>query len=184
MKNLYSNSTKPWGQTTIKLVDANGKAKKLFHTNFLWKFLKKKYHIDLIIPFVTGYWSSSAIKLNTIPTRGKEKIADLIGGSDTTPVSAIAIGIGTASGTALGSEITTNGGQRGAATVTNSTTTSANDTVQWVKTFTFTGSFAITEEGLFDNNTSGGIMLASQSFSVINVISTDTLQITHKVIIA
>ena len=52
---------------------------------------------------------------------------------------------------------------------------------QWVKLFTFTGSFAITEEGLFDNNTSGGNILASQSFSAVNVVATDTFQVTHKV---
>jgi hypothetical protein len=118
---------------------------------------------------------------NTITSVGKKICADQVGGTTTTPVTAIAIGIGTPSATALGSEITTNGGQRGAATVTNTTTTTTGDTEQWAKTFTFTGSFAITEEGLFDNNTSGGKMLASQSFSAVNVISGDTYTVTHKV---
>jgi hypothetical protein len=118
---------------------------------------------------------------NTITSVGKKIAADQIGGTTTTPVTAIALGEGTPSATALGSEITTNGGSRVAATITNETTTTTGDTEQWVKTFTFTGSLAITEEGLFDNNTSGGKMLAAQSFAALDVITTDTLEVTHKI---
>lgn len=96
----------------------------------------------------------------------------------------IAIGIGTqgtpATSTALASESTTVGAARGAATATQTTTTLTNDTTQLVKTFTFSGSLTITEEGIFDSATaSSGSMLAYQSFSAINVINLDTLQITH-----
>lgn len=95
----------------------------------------------------------------------------------------IAIGIGTqgspTTATALASESTTSGTGRSAATVTQITTTVTNDTTQLVKLFTLTGTFAITEEGIFDNASSGGSMLAYQSFSAINVVSGDTLQITH-----
>lgn len=97
----------------------------------------------------------------------------------------LAIGTGTqatpATSTALATEITTNGGARGAATATQVTTSVTNDTTQLVKTWTFTGSFAITEEGIFDNASSGGNMLAYQSFSAINVVSGDQLTVTHKV---
>lgn len=96
----------------------------------------------------------------------------------------IAIGTGTnaasASDTALQTEITTNGGQRGAATATQVTTSVTNDTTQLVKTFTFTGSFAVTEEGILDNASSGGSLLARQVFSAINVVSGDAIQFTHK----
>jgi hypothetical protein len=96
----------------------------------------------------------------------------------------LALGIGTqgspATSTTLASEITTNGGARGAATATQVTTTVTNDTTQLVKTWSFTGTFAVTEEGIFDNATSGGSMLAYQSFSAINVVSGDSLQVTHK----
>lgn len=96
----------------------------------------------------------------------------------------IAIGIGTqgtpATSTALASETTTSGGGRGSATATQITTTVTNDTTQLVKTFTFSGTLAITEEGIFDSAVaSSGTMLAYQSFSAINVISGDTLQVTH-----
>ncbi len=159
-------------------------AKPMFKNNWLWKVLKSLLDIDLRIIGLTGHWTTKAITQNTITDVGKKIAADQIGGTTTTPVTAIAIGVGTPSATALGSESTTNGGSRGAATVSNETTTTAGDTEQWIKTFTFTGALALTEEGLFDNNTSGGLMLASQSFSVINVVNTDQLQVTHKVVFA
>lgn len=96
----------------------------------------------------------------------------------------IAIGTGTtaaaATDTALQTEITTGGGARGAATATQVTTTVTNDTTQLVKTFTFTSSFAVTEEGILDNASSGGNLLAHQVFSAVNVVNGDSLQITHK----
>jgi hypothetical protein len=156
-------------------------AKPIFKENFLWKFFYKLFNIDLRIPYLFGAWTLDPVKRNTITSVGKKVSADQTGGTTTTPVTAIAIGVGTPSTTALGSESTTNGGARGAATVSNQTTDTTGDTERWIKTFTFTGSLALTEEGLFDNNTSGGKMLASQSFAEVAVVDTDTLQITHNV---
>lgn len=159
--------------------------KPIFKNNILWSIFKKLTGKDLKIPFLFGYWTTKPIAHNLVPTRGKEKIVDLIGGSDTTPVSAIAVGTGTtaaaAGDTALQTEITDSGLGRGAATVSNVTTTTTNDTVQFVKSFSVSGTKAVTEEGLLDNNTTGGVLLARQVFSAINVVSGDTLQITHKV---
>jgi hypothetical protein len=156
-------------------------AKPLFNANFIWKFLKKQTGKDVVIPFLTGMWTTRAIKANTVTTKGKSISAQQFGGTTTAPVTAIAIGIGTGGTTALNSEITTGGGSRGAATVSNQTTTLTGDTEQYILTFTFTLSFAITEEGLFDNNASGGNMACYQTFSAVNVVNTDTLQVTHKV---
>lgn len=169
------------GWTEMQLRDAAGNIKPMFQENALWRFTKKHFNLDLQIPYLFGNWTTSLIKRNTITTVGKQIAAQQIGGTTVAPVTAIALGIGTPSATALGSESTTNGGSRGAATVSNQTTTLTGDTERWVKTFTFTGSLALTEEGLFDNNTSGGNMLASQTFSAVNVANTDTLAITHNV---
>jgi len=184
LSQIYLEASKQLNKETIdRLLDKA--AKKQFKDNALWKFLKKNFGVDLAIPFVTGRYTTKAIRGNLVPTRGKRIVADQVGGTTTAPVTAIAIGVGAvaaaAGDTALGSESTTNGGSRGAATVTNTTTTTTGDTEQWVKTFTFSGSLAITEEGLFDNNTSGGNMLARQVFSAVNVVNGDTLQVTHKV---
>lgn len=159
----------------------NWAAKPMFAENFLWNWINKLTGVDLRIPFLTGIWTKQAIRKNTVTTVGKQISAQQVGGTTTAPVTAIAIGVGTPSATALGSESTTLGGSRGAATVTNQTTTLTGDTERWVKTFTFTGTLVLIEEGLFDNNTSGGNMLASQTFAAVNVVNTDTLQITHNV---
>jgi hypothetical protein len=95
----------------------------------------------------------------------------------------LAIGIGTETGstaTALNSETTTLGGARASATASQVTTTITNDTTQLVYTWTFTGTLAITEEGILDAS-SAGHLLAYQTFSAINVVSTDQLTVTHKV---
>jgi len=176
-------SVKGW--TEMQLRDKNGKVKAMFNENALWKFFHKLFNIDLKIPFLFGMWTTAAIRRNLITTVGKKLVADQLGGTVTTPATSVAIGIGTgaavAGDTTLGSEITTAGGERGAATVTNTTTTTTGDTEQWAKTFTFTGSFAVTEEGILNNVTSGGVLVARQVFSAVNVVSSDSLAITHKI---
>ncbi len=181
MNKRVKDSVEMIGWTEIALFDKEGNAKKLFHTNLLWSFFKKHFNIDLQIPVIFGMWSNKSLKFNTITSVGKKIAADQLGGTTTAPVTAIALGVGTPSATALGSESTTNGGSRGAATVSNQTTTTTGDTERWVKTFTFTGVLVLIEEGLFDNNASGGNMLASQTFSSVTTANSDTLQITHNV---
>lgn len=177
---MFNDSQKIKGWTERRLFDKNGKPKKMFAGNLLWQLVKKYFDKDFqFFPF--GVWTDKAIIANTVTTVGKQISAQQVGGTTTAPVTAIAIGTGTPSSTALGTESTTNGAARGAATVTNQTTTLTGDTERWVKTFTLSGSFAFTEEGLFDNNTSGGNMLASQSYSAVNVVSGDQYQVTHNV---
>lgn len=184
MKNFIEKQ-RVHGYTTKVLLDKNGKVKPMFKWNFIGKFLNKVFHKDIRIQFITGVWTTKPVIDNLVTTAGKGIIAGQVNGVTTAPVTAIAIGVGTtaaaAGDTALESESTTNGAGRGAATCSRQTTTTTNDTSRWVKTFTFTGSFAITEEGLFDNNTSGGNMLARQVFSAVNVVDGDTLQITHNI---
>ena len=91
------------------------------------------------------------------------------------------IGIGTgvtavaSANTALESEV-----GRMATTGTVVTTTSALDTAQFVGQTTFGASFAITEAGVL-NASSSGNLLCRQTFSAINVVSGDSLQVTYKV---
>ena len=96
----------------------------------------------------------------------------------------IAIGTGSTAAnvtdTTLGTEIAANGGQRAAGTGTRVTTTVTNDTAQLVLTYTFTGSYAVTEAGVL-NASSSGTLLCRQVFSAINVVSGDTLTVTWKV---
>jgi len=165
----------------------NWAAKPQFADNWLWKLINKTLHLDLQIPFITGNWTLKAVKANMIVDDGLKAVADQLGGTTTAPQTAIAIGIGATAAdhddAALGSEITTYGGERGAATVSNQTTTVTGDTERWIKTFSFTAgaSFAVTEEGILSNNTSGGVLLARQVFAAVNVVAGDSLQITHNI---
>ena len=113
---------------------------------------------------------------------GKAQVAGLINGVVTTPFQYIAIGtVSTAEAatdTALGGEVA-----RGLATCSRVTTNVSNDTAQLVYTFSFTASYAITESGVFDAS-AGGNMLSRKTFSAINVVSGDSLQITWKIVVS
>lgn len=128
---------------------------------------------------------------NLVTTAGKARVADLlisdVGSAAPAFFDYIAIGTGTnaaaAGDTTLQTEITTSGGQRANATGTRVTTTVTNDTAQLVVTFNFTGSFAVTESGVFDDGVTG-TLLCRQVFSAINVASADSLQVTWKIAVS
>jgi hypothetical protein len=99
----------------------------------------------------------------------------------------IAVGTGTTAATATDTELETeetqNGLTRAATTGTLVQVNVADDTAQFVKSFSVTGSVAVTESGVF-NDASAGTMLCRQTFSAINVADGDTLQLTWKVTVA
>jgi len=107
-----------------------------------------------------------------ITSHGINRVMAMIGGVETVnPFKYLAIGTGTttasASDTALENEI-----DRGEATVT------LNDNeLQFVHTFSFSASQAITEMGIFNAST-GGDILTRSTFGAINVSNGDSLQIT------
>jgi len=126
---------------------------------------------------------------NLVVSVGKAEVAGLMVSdvSGMTKFDYIAIGTGTtaaaAGDTTLGAEITGGGGERrGGADVTGTrvTTSVANDTGQWVTTFSFTATYAVTEAGVL-NAASAGTLLARQTFSAINIVNGDSLQCTWKV---
>ncbi|MGB9759884.1 MAG: hypothetical protein ACPLZG_08690 [Thermoproteota archaeon] len=119
---------------------------------------------------------------NLIVDVGKSQVAGLIGAVVTDAFGYVAVGTGTTSpastDTALGSEV-----MRVASTNTRVTTNTTNDTLQLQAIFNFTESYSITEAGIF-NASSGGVMLARQTFGAINVVSGDSIVITWKVIVS
>lgn len=121
---------------------------------------------------------------NLITDAGKAGVAGLINGVITDFFDYIAIGTGTtaaaAGDTTLQTEITTGGGARALATLTRVTTTVTNDTAQFVLTFAFTATFAVTEAGVLSAS-AAGTLLCRQVFSAVNVVSGDSLQVTYKV---
>jgi hypothetical protein len=171
------------GIVRIQLKDKDGNRKPLFQNNKVWDIVHSVLGMDLKIPFITGKWTYERMTHNTITNAGLSETAKLLGGVTADAISHMAIGIGTPTGTALGSEITTGGGERASVTPSSTTTTTTGDTIESVNTFSFTDTFAVTEEGLF-NDASAGDMIASQNFSAINVANGDSLQITHEIVMS
>lgn len=125
---------------------------------------------------------------NTITTVGKQKIVLKIQDGARAPFTRIALDASStaasASQTTLSSEITSPSLKRANATATQATTNVSSDTSQLVHTFTSTATQAVYGVGVFDTPTSGGNMISRATFSVKNLVSGDTLQVTHKIIVA
>lgn len=176
------------------LRDKHGNVKPLFQEYKLTQLLMKRgwisptwinrWYAPLISPFL-GYWASEKRVRNLVTNAGLALIAGRINGSGS-PAAAtyIAVGTGTtaaaATDTALVTETTTSGLARAVGTVSLVTTTVTNDTAQVTKSFSVTGTVAVTESGVL-NAASAGTLLCRQVFTAINVASGDTLDITWKV---
>ena len=93
----------------------------------------------------------------------------------------IAVGTGTTAAavgdTTLETETAASGLSRAAGTASRKTTDVTNDTASLTKTFTVTGTVAVTESGVL-NAAAAGTLLSRQVFSAVNVINGDSLQIT------
>jgi len=122
---------------------------------------------------------------NLIVTVGKYWLAGALSGDTATPSDMKYIAIGTsttaagAAQTALVTEIET----RATGTQTIVTTTVTSDTYQAVGSISITGTHAVTECGILSAS-SNGTMAARQTFSAINAVSGDTIQVTWKIAFA
>jgi hypothetical protein len=148
--------------------------------------------VSYVLTDKDGKVKEEKVVTNQIQNLGLAAIASLIATDNPQSETAfdyMAIGSGTGqtvASTTLATEITTSGGaRRGGADVvaSSATTTVANDTVQFVSTWSFSGSLTITEAGIF-NATPAGTMLAYQDFSAINVANGDNLQVTWRIVFA
>ena len=125
---------------------------------------------------------------NTIASAGKAEVSNLIGNvSSPSPFTYLALGTSSAaesaSHTALQAEITDSGLSRAAATVSRTTTTVTNDTVQYDKTWTASGAKTVEEIGIF-NAASSGTMLGRKLTGSKALQSGDQLVATYKIIVS
>jgi hypothetical protein len=132
--------------------------------------------------------SDSGWLKNTITNAGKAEVSNLMG-NVSSPVAFTYLEVGTsstaesASHTALQAAITDSGLARAAATVTRSTTTVTNDTLQLDKTWTASGSKTVEEIGVF-NAASAGTMLGRKLTGSKALSSGDSLQATYKITVS
>jgi hypothetical protein len=125
---------------------------------------------------------------NLTPDVALAEFINLIGNVSTpTAFSYLAVGTGTtaaaAGNTTLETEITGSGLDRAAATVTRITTTTTNDTLNFTKSFSVTGTKAITEAG-FLNASSNGTLGGRTVFTADDVVPGDIYALTYKLIAA
>ena len=122
---------------------------------------------------------------NLITNAGFAAVASRINGSGSeAQFDYIAVGTGTTAAavgdTTLETELSSDGLSRALGTTSRVTTSVTNDTAQIEKTFTVTGTQAVTEAGIL-NAASSGTLLAHQVFSAINVDNGDSLLIRWKI---
>ena len=172
---------------SYQLRDKDGNEKPIFQENRFFRFLIKYGILSpnfIKIPLLFGTWGNVKVVDNLVTNAGKAIVAGLMTGDVTNFFDYIAVGTGTTGAaltdTTLETETADSGLSRAASTNSRVTTDVTNDTAQFAKTFTVTGTKAVTESGVFDASSTGGL-LARQTFSAINVVSGDSLTITWKV---
>lgn len=171
-----------------QVLDKDGNVKKIFqpYTAISW-LIKKGYLSPKIpqIPYLLGLWSDKLSLSNLVTDAGKAGVASRIGGADSEAAfTYIAVGTGTtaanAADTTLETELATSGLSRAAGTASRTTTDVTNDTATLSKSFSVTGTQAVTESGIL-NAASTGVLLARQTFAAVNVVNGDTLVITWNI---
>jgi hypothetical protein len=172
------------GEQTFVLKDKNGKIKKLWNENFIGKLIRKFLRFELRIALLTGFYGQNMVIRNLVTNAGFAGVASRINGAGAEAAfTYLGVGTGTtaasAANTTLETEITDSGLERASATCTRSTTTQTNDTAQLDKTWTVSGTKAVTECGAL-NAASSGVLLGRQVFAAINVVSGDSLAVTYK----
>jgi hypothetical protein len=131
---------------------------------------KLKYTLEAVLRGADGKVKQRETIHNTVTTAGKNMIADRLLASPTLGVPThMAIGTGTPSGTALGTELDRNA--LTSKTRSNAVVTMVGD---WAAG---DGTGTITEAGVFDASSTGNMHL-SASFGAITKGASDTLQIT------
>jgi len=122
--------------------------------------------------------------VNTVSNNGIERTSGLINGTRTGAFDCLRIGTSeTAAGatdTNLKAEIAAGSLVGAAATCTQVTTDTTNDSAYLVHTFTATGSYTIKEAGIF-TTTTGGCMLARATFTGKAMSNGDTLTVYYKI---
>jgi len=125
---------------------------------------------------------------NTVTDAGKKQSASLLNAVSDNVFKFIGLGSSsttiTTDSTDLGVPITAAGLKRASATCSKDTTTVSGDTAVLTHLFTATATQSVREAGIFSTATSGGVLLAAQTFTAKNMEADDTLAVTYKTKVA
>ena len=169
--------------------DKNGNIKPIFQPNKFYDLGLKKgflspfaYQKLGFLKFILGSWADKMVLHNLVTSAGMAGVASRINGDGSEAAfTYIAVGTGTtaadADDTTLETETAASGLSRAGATASRTTTDVTNDTATLVKTFSVTGTVAVTESGVL-NAASTGVLLARRVFAAVNVVNTDSLMVT------
>lgn len=117
-----------------------------------------------------------------ITNAGLTEVAKLICGDTADAFTYVALGTNdttpAATDTTLGTEISTNGGER---VVADTSDYAADYKSKWVEEFTFSGSLGIKECGILNAAADGDLLVHHVFPATINVVSSDTLTLTVEV---
>jgi hypothetical protein len=122
--------------------------------------------------------------LANITSAGLAAIAGLVSNvGSVTAFTYVATGTGTTvfgvAQTTLVAEITDSGLARATVTPTRTTTTATNDTIQWQKAFSVTGTKTVGEVGILNDPTTGILLCRNVLSPTKSVTSGDTLTVTY-----
>lgn len=154
----------------------HGQRQPFWISNTLGKLADKLLGFVPRVPRLTGDYAWELRQHNLISNVGHAALnakATGQGSYGTFNVIAIGQGLETAAATdkALSYELVGSGGTRKAASASQTTTTVTNDTAQLQATFTFSGTVAITEEGIFDASTTPVVTTLSAAISTTGATS-------------
>ena len=136
-----------------------------------------KGRLDIVLYGPDGKVKEERKNVNTIPALGDAHVANRMSGASEAAMGWMAVGTGTPSATALGVELDRNA----LTSKTQGTGGDDNDVIYVGDWAAGDGTGAITEAGIFNLVTIGGVMLCSASFAAINKLAADTLKITWTV---
>lgn len=123
---------------------------------------------------------------NTIMNVGKSVVSSFIGSDITPGVAFDFMSIGTSGLAAVATQTTLGSEQvKVSTTASQVTTTTTNDTAQFIGSFSISGTHSIVEAGIFNAAAADtGSMLARTTFSSISVVSGDSINASWDVIVA
>lgn len=184
------DSAVPMGYYEVIKRDKGGNIVPLWQENRLGSWIFKNFNREVRLPLLGAYQEVYSTP-NMVVNGGLAALVDRFGDVNSiAKFSYLALGSGdtavTAADTTLETELTADGLERAEGTDSLETTTTTDDTLQLTKTFTYTGSSAVTINELGALNAASVGTMASRTVITGKTVDTsgETLAVTYKLVMA